>query len=71
MALEGYDTRSCTLGYRWAGSAVVMVESRSGSRRQLCNSERLQGGRAAKYVQFQKELRGTESARKAVWTSIC
>lgn len=47
-----------------------MVE-RSGSRRQLCNSERLQGGQAAKYVQFQKELRGTGSARKAVWTSIC
>ena len=42
-----------------------MAEMASGSRSWLCNSERLQGGREPKYVQFQKELRGTWSARES------
>lgn len=47
------------------------AETRSGSRSWLCNSERLQGAREIKYVQFQRQLRGTGSARKALWTGIC
>lgn len=47
------------------------VEKGSGSRSWLCNSERLQGGRRSKYVQFQQQVRGTRSARKVLWTGIC